>query len=476
MRRAITICRTPDDIARFCGAWEAQRSTSWALTILVPTGTDTTTLPHVPGVTVTDVAGPPIVEALRLAAQCDAAWLLREGRAPETGSLASIEHWLSVRSTDVMYGDSVDEGGIVTTRPRFGRIRMLATGDVGDSIIVRGELAKAVLDRGTTEWHATVMALIAEARTVDHIPVVLDAGPAHPRLSTTARAALLSPANPEALLSGDGHHIVPGEPVADEQVTIVIPSIGTAASFGESDRPALLACLESILSRDTSLVKEIIVVAGPRMPGAVVDAAQVIAGDLLKIVDIGGDFSFSASCNTGAAHASGTHNLFLNDDVEVVTDDWLALMMRVALGPGVGAVGARLLFPDGYLQHCGITVRPDTCEPNHLYYRADPAEVSDPSASACSEYLAVTGACLLVSRENFESVGGFSLRLPLNYNDVDLCLKLKRAGLVSVSCNPVTLLHRESTSRVPTLTQAEADEMQLWRGEVQDDPYWYAWS
>lgn len=479
MRRAVALCRTADDAARVQGAWEAQRASSWTLTILLPAeaGKDAISSISTPGITVTSVEGPLITEALRLASESDAAWLLRDGRAPETGSLAAIEQWLAQRSADVLYGDSVDEGGVVTTRPRYGRIRMLSTGDIGDSIVITGALAREVSAHGApTEWHAGVMALIGAAQTVDHIPVVLDSGRAHPPLSTADRATILSPHDPAKILSGDGRHIIPGAPISQESVSIVIPSIGTAASFGGDDRPALLPCLESILARDTALLREIIVVAGPRMPQHVIDSARNIAGDLLMIIDIDGEFNFSASCNIGVAHATGTHLLFLNDDVEVVTDDWLALMMRVVLNPSVGAVGARLLFPDGTIQHCGITVRPDTCEPNHLYYRADPDTVADPSASACSEYLAVTGACLLVSREDFESVGGFSLRLPLNYNDVDLCLKLKAAGLVSVCCNPVTLLHRESTSRVPALTEDEKGAMQRWRGEVQDDPYWYAWS
>ena len=481
MRRVIALCHTVSDVEALTCAWEAQRSQSWELSVILPreNGPDAEARRRAASASSITATDSPIESALRLAAESEIAWILRDGRTPEAGSLAVIDHWFEHRDVELAYGDSMVEGVGVRTRPRYGRIRSLSTGDLGDSCVLRGSAVQRMLDSRSSaphSWHEALMAAVDAATAVEHIPVVLDAGRAHPPMTARALAALISPTHPGGMLSADGRHVIPRERLTDESISIIIPSIGSPADFEGVERPALLACLESILARGTSLIEQIVIVAGERMPPAVVEAARQLAGPLLTVVHIEGAFNFSASCNLGAAQSTASHLLFLNDDVEAVTDGWLEAMAGLAVRPGVGAVGARLLFPDGRLQHCGITVRPDTCEPNHLYYGLAPRDVSDPSARECSEFLAVTGACLLVSRADFESVGGFSLGLPVNYNDVDLCLKLKAAGKSSVSCNPVTLIHRESTSRIPTIAPEEQRAMEMWRGVVQDDPYWYAWS
>lgn len=470
MKTAIATAHTVSEISDIVAAWRTQERADWRLVILTEDRTiDDLADIEIVHVTRTSALG----RALRIAAGCDLAWLLRQGRRPEAGSVAVITHWFDQRNvTDVAYGDSAYTGAEPVVRPRYGRERMLSTGDCGDSLVMTGTVARQI--SSVSSWHELVIAVVETSAHIDHIPVILDAGPALPAPSRDERAQALAKHSP-AFVNGCEYPVLRG-PVAGQSVSIVIPSIGSLADIAGATQPALLACLASILERDTSLIAEIIIVAGEAMPAETLSAARELAGDMLRVVTIDGPFNFSASCNLGASISTGTHLLFLNDDVETVTDDWLGLLLGAAMRPNIGAVGARLLFPDGTLQHCGITVRPDTCEPNHLYYRHDPGSVTDPSASACGEFLAVTGACLLISQQDFETVGGFSLSLPVNYNDVDLCLKLGSLGKATVSCNSITLIHRESTSRIPTITAAERGALDVWKAGVQNDPFWYAWS
>lgn len=141
-----------------------------------------------------------------------------------------------------------------------------------------------------------------------------------------------------------------------------------------------------------------------------------------------GPFNFSALCNKGAAAATGEFLLFLNNDTEVLQADWLDRLVELAALPDVGAVGARLLYPDVRVQHAGVVLglggvaghfgaREGRDAPGWLGGDIVPHEVS-----------AVTGACLMVGRTKFMTVGGFDqVVLPIELNDIDLCLRLANA-------------------------------------------------
>ena len=169
---------------------------------------------------------------------------------------------------------------------------------------------------------------------------------------------------------------------------------------------------------------EVIVVAGREMPAHVVDELCHV-GTQIRIVDYDQDFNFSTVVNLGAAHARGTHLLLLNDDTEVITPDWL-LQMLDACTDGVGVVGAKLLFEDGTLQHAGHTYRTG---PGHVGFGLPGNSIGrDGLLTLRREVAGVTAACMLTPYSVFDAVGGFTARLPGNYNDVDYCMKLRRAG------------------------------------------------
>lgn len=370
-------------------------------------------------------------------------WLLPPGYEPAVGAFEAITGWTAGPDA-VLYGDTSYRGeGRLHRRPRFRPVAMASTWDLGSIALPHGTRAST-----WDELYDEVFPNLV------HLPVTFDVtdSPGEPRLTPGWRR--------------HGRYSAPA-PVS-RSVTVVIPSIGSEIEIDGVSRPALLVCLESLPDVD------VVIVAGEAMPQSVLDEAEEILGERLTIVGIDGPFNFSASCNLGAAYAQGLI-CFLNDDVEASGDDWLETMIAVNEITG-GPVGCRLAFPDGRIQHAGITINPETLEPNHLYYKMDPAEVTDPVAHACSEFLAVTGACLLIDKDTFTSVGGFSEQLPVNYNDVDLCLKLANAGHPAVAVNTHTLIHRESTSRTVTITDEEKAWMDQWRALAATDPYTYAWS
>ena len=157
-------------------------------------------------------------------------------------------------------------------------------------------------------------------------------------------------------------------------------------------------------------------------------------------------FNWSRVNNLGASHATGTHLLFMNDDMEVITPDWLESMLEFSQRDGVGAVGAKLLFPDGRIQHAGVVVMRG--KPGHPYYcfpGGDPGYFFGNAVH--KNFIAVTGACLMTRKAVFESVGGLNEDFPLNYNDVDYCLKLIAGGRRVVYTPHAQLYHFESLSR-----------------------------
>jgi GT2 family glycosyltransferase len=158
-------------------------------------------------------------------------------------------------------------------------------------------------------------------------------------------------------------------------------------------------------------------------------------------------FNYSALNNFGVRHARGEQLLFLNNDVEVIRPDWLTAMLEHAQRPEVGAVGARLLYGDGRIQHAGVVVGVNRAAANA--FRTWPGETIGNLRLAdltrnCS---AVTGACMMVPRRVFEELGGFDEELRVVLNDVDLCLKIRQRGYLVVYTPDALLYHYEGSSR-----------------------------
>jgi O-antigen biosynthesis protein len=250
-------------------------------------------------------------------------------------------------------------------------------------------------------------------------------------------------------------------------VSVVIPSIGTRGVVFGAERTFVVEAARSVL-RTSTVAHEVVVVAGREMPPAVCEELVGLS-DAVRIIDYRESFNFSAVVNLGAAHARGSHLLFLNDDVDVVSPDWMTMLID-ACTEGVGAVGAKLLFEDGTLQHAGHTYRQGA---GHVAFGMPGDAVGRHGVLARRRPVAgVTAACMLTPYSVFDAVGGFTLELPANYNDVDYCLKLRMAGYACVYEPSAVLYHFESKSRVAGIKPEEIEFIERrWRTYLADDPF-----
>lgn len=216
------------------------------------------------------------------------------------------------------------------------------------------------------------------------------------------------------------------------------------------DRLDLLrTCVEGVL-HGTSYARLDLIIADNESvePETLSYMAGVSDDPRVQVVRWPHPFNYSAVNNFAATYATGEYLCLLNNDIEVIEPEWLTEMMREALQPGVGAVGARLLYPDRSIQHAGVAIGIGNAA-GHAHRglpEGDPGYFAQ--ALIARGASAVTAACLLVRKEQFDMVGGLDEEgLAVAYNDVDLCLKLQTQGLRNIYTPLATLIHHESKSR-----------------------------
>jgi len=254
------------------------------------------------------------------------------------------------------------------------------------------------------------------------------------------------------------------------KVSIVIPTRGQSRAIRGETTVLVLHCLRSILATSTYGNYEVVCVADDSTAPSTLEALRALGGERLRIVPYDQPFNFSAKINLGAANSGGEHLLLLNDDMEVITPDWIERMVMYSSHAGIGAVGAQLRWEDERIQHAGVVLEGGL--PGHVY-RGAGGELSGYARNALvtQNYLAVTGACLMTPRSVFERVGGFPPELPVNYNDLDYCLRLRAQGLRVVYDADTVLYHFESSSRSTKVNAWEKSLLlQRWPSLIGDDP------
>ena len=219
--------------------------------------------------------------------------------------------------------------------------------------------------------------------------------------------------------------------------------------FPTRDRADLLrACFESVARTVDLAGHEFLVLDNDSVEPETKRLFDEIAAQGGRVLPVPGPFNFSRIVNRGAAAATGDFLLLLNNDAEAMQPGWLEEMLSRMAEPDVGAVGAALLWPSGVVQHGGVVLGPKFAALHAFDDRID----SDPGYAdllrVAHECGAVTAACLLTERRLFLQTGGFDeYRFPINFNDVDYCLRLRAGGLRVVLTPHARLLHRESASR-----------------------------
>jgi GT2 family glycosyltransferase len=257
---------------------------------------------------------------------------------------------------------------------------------------------------------------------------------------------------------------IKGEP----RVSIIIPS---------RDNVSLLKnCIESVERLTAYRNYEILIMDNDSVDPATV---EYLASTPHRVIPFREPFNYSRINNLGVSRAEGEFVLLLNDDTEVISGGWLEAMLEHAQRPEVGAVGAKLVYPDGRIQHAGVVVgagdawQTGVATHSHQFYDASSPGYMGTLATT-TNYSAVTAACMLLRKSVFDELGGLDEEnLPVSYNDVDLCLRLRERGYLIVYTPYAELYHHESVSRGHGSDPAEIAYMkERWSGVLDQDPYY----
>lgn len=261
-------------------------------------------------------------------------------------------------------------------------------------------------------------------------------------------------------------------------VSIVVPT--------KDNYQLIKQCVDSILETTSYPYFEIVIVDTGSESKKVLDYYEslVKSNQAVRVLNWNKPFNFSAACNYGASKSKGDYLLFLNNDTEVITADWIQGLLEHAQQPNNGMVGAKLMFPNHTVQHAGVVLSAKDVA-FHPFYGQNPlidifnyiyiANIRNVSA--------VTAACSMVSKDKFNKVGGFDTKLRVTYNDVDLCLRLLDEGYKNVYTPFVELFHYESMS-VGKISTGDRDQVEFkeaknimekrWNKYLKNDPYYNA--
>jgi GT2 family glycosyltransferase len=249
-------------------------------------------------------------------------------------------------------------------------------------------------------------------------------------------------------------------------VTVIVPT---------KDAPAHLErCLRSIFARSTYPSFEVILVDnGTTDP----EARRLFELHPVGVVPFDEPFNFSRVNNLGVANASGEFVVFLNNDTEVETPEWLEVLVSLAERDDAGAVGPLLVYPNGTVQHAGVVLGLRGTADHIMRGLPATADGHAGSLSCAREVSAVTAACMALRRETFLEAGGFDEHFGTHYQDVDLCLRLGRSGRRNVFTPRAVVRHAESATRGADYDQLDrALLLDRWGETIaRGDPYYSRW-
>jgi len=257
-------------------------------------------------------------------------------------------------------------------------------------------------------------------------------------------------------------------------ISIVIPN--------KNETDTLRTCLNSIERLSTYENYEIVIVENnSTIPDIFSYYEELRSNNKIKVVEWDDSFNFSSICNYGVNYTSGDYLLFLNNDVEVISPDWLSEMLMFAQRDDIGAVGAKLYYPDDTVQHAGVILGlGGVAGHSHKYYPRSHAGYFM-RLSTAQNFSSVTGACMMVPKKVFTEVGGFDDAYRIAFNDVDFCMRIRQKGYSIVFTPYAELYHYESKSRgyedTPEKIRRFQGEMELFRSRwanelAAGDPYY----
>ena len=298
--------------------------------------------------------------------------------------------------------------------------------------------------------------VVNKTRNIAHIPKILYFWRQHPssaghrymdRVSALSRKAikdLLLDQQVEGDVVDTGRfnffrvkRAITGNPL----ISIIIPT---------RDRIDLLRrCIESILNRSSYKNFEILIVDNLSNEEKTKDYLEDLPErhNNIRVIEFSEEFNYSKLNNTAAELVNGEHLLFLNNDVEVISSEWIEALIEHSQRDDVACVGAKLLYPNDTIQHVGVVI--GLCGPaEHIYKFYDADDIGYMGHfTSIRNYSGVTGACMMIQRKKFSMLGGFDEAFKVGFGDIDLCLRARESGYLNVFTPFSELYHRESATR-----------------------------
>ena len=352
---------------------------------------------------------------------------------------------------DLVYGDedSIDAQGRLHEplfKPDWNPDLFFSTNYLGRAVALRTARVAETGGFRSDGAYGLLLRTVARGGEVRHVPfaIVHRRGGDAAGTGEAARRALQDHL-------GEAAVVEPGPFPATQRVRWRLPAAPPLVSLIIPTRDArhlLEPCVESLLARTGYRNFELLVVDnGSRAPDAIAYLASLEARQVARVLRHDQPFNFSAINNFAVGESRGEVVGLLNNDLEFVEPQWLEEMVSHALRPSVGAVGARLLYPDRTVQHAGVILGIGGLA-DHIY-KDLPAQAPGycGRAGLTQDFSAVTAACLLVRRQTYLEVGGLDESFAVAFNDVDFCLRLQERGLRNVWTPFATVIHHESKSR-----------------------------
>ena len=405
---------------------------------------------------------------------CEYACLLPGDGWLEPDALYRMATELAAREgTDIVYADedAVGDDGRFRDpffKPGWAPDALLSGNYIGRFFLMRrsllDELGGLQLNPGAAREHDLLLRATERTEKVIHIPRVLYHGrPAESSAAVIKEALTRRGIEAEVTAYGRNAFRVRRPIAVARKITIIIPT---------RDRLELLKrCLESIEARTDYPNYEIVIADNDSRDPATLEYYAAMPH---RVVQYPGPFNYSAINNYAVRQTDAPWILFLNNDIEVIRPEWLTAMAEHIQRPEVGAVGAKLLYPHGTIQHAGVIFTKPGGPATHVHVHA-PGDSWENGGQIqwTGNYNAVTAGCMLTRRDLFEQVGGFDeQRLPVAFNDVDYCLKVVRAGYLIVYTPFAELYHYESASRNRKKSNPEEKRVlrERWPDEIAGDP------
>lgn len=342
---------------------------------------------------------------------------------------------------DCLYTDEIGAGDVIL-KPAFDPVLLDSFDYFGSGVVYKRDRLLGFDAAGISRYEIALR--FAHAESVLHLPYPTIVGPGGGADISAAKAALQHVRGVGGFApSIEADRLRPCFAPLSRRwpcVSIIIPS---------KDAPHLISKVLAGLFMHTDYPDlDVMIIDNGTTDPATLALYKNYAQFPLRVEIRPGDFNFSAAVNRGAALARSDVLLLLNNDVEILEPGWLKEMVSCLAYPHTGIVGAKLLYPDGRLQHAGVIAGLGGYA-GHWYGGCDERELGPQRRLASRQrFSIVTGACMLISRACFQAIGGFdAAAFPVAYNDVDFCLRADRAGYHTLWTPFARLIHRESATR-----------------------------